>query len=79
MLSGITPNAPIVGLHYAPDGTGYWALGADGGIFTYDSSETVNKVLVSDGSASFFGSIPGEISSAGFSAPSPVVGFALTP
>ncbi len=76
LLSGFTPNAPVVGLSYTPDGTGYWAVGADGGVFAYNSTKTVNKVLVTNGTAGFFGSVPGEISSAGLSAPSPVVGFA---
>jgi hypothetical protein len=79
LLSGFTPNAPIVDIAYAPDGTGYWVVGSDGGIFTFDATATVNKVSVTTGTADFYGSVPAEVSTAGLSAPSPIVGFAAIP
>jgi hypothetical protein len=69
-LSGITPTGSIVGLEYAPDGTGYWAVGSDGGVYAFDTTAT------GGGHASYYGSVPGELGSAGLSAPSPIVGFA---
>ncbi len=42
-----TLNAPIVGMAAAPDGQGYWLVGADGGIFAF-------------GSAQFYGSMGGQ-------------------
>jgi len=33
--SGMQLNAPIVGAAAAPDGAGYWLVGADGGVFTF--------------------------------------------
>ncbi|MEX6430137.1 hypothetical protein AB6A68_09860 [Ferrimicrobium acidiphilum] len=38
-LSGSHPlNAPIVGIAAAPDGTGYWLVAADGGVFNFGSA-----------------------------------------
>jgi hypothetical protein len=33
--SGMQLNAPIVGAAAAPDGSGYWLVGADGGVFSF--------------------------------------------
>ena len=33
--TGMQLNAPIVGAAAAPDGSGYWLVGADGGVFTF--------------------------------------------
>jgi len=33
--AGMQLNAPIVGAAAAPDGSGYWLVGADGGVFTF--------------------------------------------
>jgi Transglycosylase-like domain len=41
--AGMVLNAPIVGAAATPDGTGYWLVGADGGVFSF-------------GSAAFYGS-----------------------
>lgn len=32
---GVTPAAPIDDVVGAPSGTGYWLLGADGGVFAF--------------------------------------------
>jgi hypothetical protein len=81
-LSGVAPAAPLVSLTYTPDGTGYWAGGADGGVFAFNASMTTGSgtttSLVTTGDAHYYGSVPGEVGSAGISAPSPVVGFAPT-
>jgi len=71
-LSGVTPTGSIVSLEYAPDGTGYWAVGSDGGVYAFDSTASTG------GHANYYGSVPGELGSAGLSAPSPIVGFAAT-
>ena len=38
-LSGKPLNAPIVGMVTAPGGTGYWLVGADGGVFTFGDTQ----------------------------------------
>jgi hypothetical protein len=43
---GVVPSAPIVGMAAAPGDTGYWLVGADGGVFAF-------------GSAGFYGSAGG--------------------
>jgi hypothetical protein len=40
-------NKPVVGVAATPDGTGYWLVASDGGVFTY-------------GSATYFGSTGGK-------------------
>ena len=72
----VTPAAPIVGISYAPDGTGYWAAGADGGIFAFNQSATVGTSLVTTGHAGYFGSVPAEIGLSGIPLPTNVVGIA---
>ena len=52
---GIVPNQPAVGLVPDPDGRGYWIVAADGGVFGF--------------LASFRGSLPGVLGSAGLNAP----------
>jgi hypothetical protein len=69
-LSGPHPlNAPIVGMAEAPDGGGYWLVGADGGVFNF-------------GSAQFYGSTY-TYGITGLSGPhpldAPIVGMAATP
>ena len=36
-VGAIRPDQPIVGITVDPDGNGYWLVGADGGVFTFDS------------------------------------------
>jgi hypothetical protein len=66
----VAPVASTVGITYAPDGSGYWVTGADGGVFAFNAT--------TNGHANYYGSVPGELSAAGLSAPSPIVGFAPT-
>jgi len=42
--TSLTPNAPVVAMAAVPDGSGYWTVAADGGVFNF-------------GSASFLGSL----------------------
>jgi hypothetical protein len=78
----VTPAAPLVGVTYAPDGTGYWAVGADGGVFAFNSSVTTgtgsSSTLVNTGHAAFFNSVPGVIGASGIANPDTVVGIAPT-
>ncbi len=46
-MGGIPLNQPVVGVAPDPDGSGYWLVAADGGIFAFD--------------ASFRGSVPGAL------------------
>jgi N-acetylmuramoyl-L-alanine amidase len=49
-----TAHTPIVGMAATPDGTGYWLVGADGGVFTFggatffgsEGAATLNKPIV---------------------------------
>jgi hypothetical protein len=36
-VGAIRPDQPIVGITVDPDGNGYWLVGADGGVFTFDT------------------------------------------
>ncbi|MGH8997771.1 MAG: N-acetylmuramoyl-L-alanine amidase, partial [Acidimicrobiia bacterium] len=38
-VSGMTLNAPIVGMEATPSGEGYWLMGGDGGIFTFGDAD----------------------------------------
>ena len=79
-LSGVTPAEPVVSVTYAPDGSGYWAAAADGGVFAFNSSMTTgtgsSSTLVNTGHAGFFGSVPGVIGASGITNPNTVVGIA---
>jgi hypothetical protein len=33
----VRPDQPVVGITVDPDGDGYWLVGADGGVFTFDA------------------------------------------
>ena len=44
---GLPLNAPMVGMEANPDGTGYWTVASDGGVFSF-------------GDAPFLGSEPGQ-------------------
>jgi hypothetical protein len=35
--SSVRPDQPVVGITVDPDGDGYWLVGADGGVFTFDA------------------------------------------
>jgi hypothetical protein len=81
VLSGVNPAAPLVSITYTPDGTGYWAAGADGGIFDFNQTMTVGTgstaSLQVTGDAGYFGSVPAEIGASGVTIPT-IVGFAPT-
>ena len=37
-LSGVTLSAPVVGMVADPDGSGYWLVASDGGVFAFDAA-----------------------------------------
>ena len=73
LLAGTVPNGSVVSITYTPDAKGYWVSASDGGVFNYQAP--------TGGDATFFGSVPGLLASAGLAAtpPSPIVGFAAAP
>ena len=64
---GVTPRTFISGMVPDPNGTGVWAVGTDGGVFTAEEPQSR--------APGFYGSLPG----LGITPAAPIVGIAATP
>jgi hypothetical protein len=57
-MGGKTLNGPVAGMASAPDGNGYWLVGADGGVFSFGDAVFSGAATIPPAGVPIVGIVP---------------------